>query len=135
MKKVIRTVAIIALFATTLQGCQKESVFPTQTNFEEKNGMYVLSYSVDGEFSTEWIENEAAMSEFMKRMFILVNNGHQVEIRNERRTDNAMSPKDVVTFSTRSEEEAKQWSQMMIDKGYSVQIKKENGVYNCTAVK
>ena len=48
MKKVIKTVAIIAALNLTMVGCQKEQIVEPQRSVAELGTVYTVWYAVDG---------------------------------------------------------------------------------------
>lgn len=135
MKRTIRTVALIATIGLTAASCQKEQISPTQTILMEDSSTQVMHYSVDGASYSVSINGEASMNAFWQQIFALVREGYEVEVFNESKTNNVLSTKEVITYTTKSEEDAHAWAVAMTDQGYHVNITYKDGVYTCTAIR
>ena len=68
-------------------------------------------------------------------MMALARQGYNVVIYSGNRTVGA-STKEIVTFTTTDEDEAKQWAKDMTNQGYDVQISYEpkTGIWTCIAM-
>ena len=135
MKKTFKTLALITTIGLTFASCQKEQIIPSQYVISEIAESHVIQYSVDGISYSVVINDQSAMTDFWLRMFALVREGHEVSVFDETRASSESLSKEVVTFTTKSEEEALAWSEMMTGLGYHVNITQKNGVYTCTAIR
>ena len=113
--------------------CQKEPSLPQVTTAPA--AQYVMCYNVDGITYEESIDGEIARRAFWQRIFSLVREGYEIDVFAENTVGSETSSKDVVVYTTESEEDAMKWSEKMTDKGYHVHISFKNGTYTCTAVK
>lgn len=94
-----------------------------------------MYYSVDGAVYDESLNDEKDIYAFWQHIFALVREGHEVDVFAGSTTNNVSSAKDVVTYTTKSEEDALKWAEKMTDNDYHVHISFKDGVYTCTAVK
>ena len=136
MNKTIRTVAVFAVLGMMAVSCQKEQVIDPQINVTEANAMYTIHYTIDGVSYTEIINGEASWHQFLLKMFALAREGHRVTFCDSSQSGVSVS-KEVVTYTTTSEDDAIEWASKMIADGYSVDIEydKRTGIYTCTAIK
>lgn len=136
MNKTIRTAAVFAVLSMMAVSCQKEQVIDPQINVTEANAMYTIHYTIDGVSYTEIINGEASWHQFLLKMFALAREGHRVTFRDSSQSGVSVS-KEVVTYTTTSEDDAIEWASKMIADGYSVDIEydKRTGIYTCTAIK
>ena len=133
MKKTIRTIAVLAGLLV-LAGCQKEN---TEWNNTMPTGSGTsLYYNAGGEVGQTLLTSDEAWDLFMQRMLALAREGYVVVISPTNGTS-GHSTKEVVTFTTDSEDEAKQWSKEMTLNGYDVIITYDDktGIYTCIATR
>lgn len=99
--------------------------------------MYVVQYTVDGEYHRVSLASEEERDALMLRLMALAREGYEVFVCNGSRTLHERLTKDVVVYTTTSESDAVKWSKQMTDNGYSVQISfdTKTGIYTCTAIK
>ncbi len=137
MKQTIRTFAAFALLGITLAGCQKEEQLPMQQNSQTETVsiVYEVSYSINGTYHHQRVNGEQNLRDLMQQLMALGNNGYSIHIRNASVTSEVFHTKEKVTFTTRNEEEAINWSIKMISNGYNVEITEQDGVFVCVAVK
>lgn len=135
MKKVFRTTALMAVFSMMTVGCQKE-VMDTQTVVSEISSVYTVSYVIDGVPQTETLYGDDAWAMFLQRMFALVEKGHRVIFWNGTEPRTGIS-KEVVTYTTTSEDDAMEWAGKMANAGYEVIVEydEKSGIFTCTAIK
>ena len=135
MNKTIRTIAVMAVFSMMTAGCQKE-VMNTQTVVSEIGSVYTVSYVVDGVPQTETLYGDDAWSVFLQRMFALAEEGHRVIFWNGTEPRTGIS-KEIVTYTTTSEDDAMEWAGKMANAGYEVIVTydEETGIFTCTAIK
>lgn len=127
MKKILRTIAILAVAALVTTGCQKES-------FEEiPQNANTMQYTVSGDAYSIVLSGNESWNMFLDRMFALAKEGETVVIWGN--TTSATKYKETVTFTTTSEAEAKAWTTNMLLQGYTVDISYDEGtgVYTCIA--
>ncbi len=138
MKKTLKTIAFLAVLSVAATGCQKEELI-SPTAFEETIGTTLtVVYTVDGVSSTTTFDNEAAWLEFLDYLVALAEEGHSVSFRDSHSNQTASSlSKDVVTYTTRSRDDAKTWADGMTKQGYTVDIDYDSttGIYTCIATK
>ena len=135
MKKTLTTVTLFAVLGTLAVSCQKETLTelsPVTTQDET----YLITYSVDGVSMQTRLNGDEALRAFLQRLTALAREGHRVTVRNENTVSQA-STKEVVTYRTKSEDDASEWAAKMIMDGYAVEIDYDDktGEYVCTAAK
>ena len=135
MKKTLTTVTLFAVLGTLAVSCQKETLTelsPVTTQDET----YLITYSVDGVSMQTRLNGDEALRAFLQRLTALAREGHRVTVRNENTVSQA-STKEVVTYRTKSEDDANEWAAKMIRDGYEVEIDYDDktGEYVCTAAK
>ena len=131
MKKVIKTVALLGMLSLAATGCMKENVanpVATTTGYE-------LAYTTGSYYGHENLNSDEEWSLFLDRMFALAKEGYEVTIIGN--NSSVSSAKEVVTYTTTSEEDAKNWTKNMVQQGYDVSISYDDrtGVYTCIAIK
>lgn len=136
MVKTIRTIkaiALIAVLGTMAVGCQKESMVEPLSCAAESNAVRHVHYSLNGVPCQEKIVGEQAWKDFLYRMMDLAEQGYTVKIHNGNSTSQYAAPKDIVTYSTTSKDEAIAWCDNMTTLGYTVIVTydPETGYYNC----
>ena len=134
MKKVFRTVALIALMGLTATGCQKESMVEQQNSIADISFKSVY-YTIDGMTTQASFVSEESWNEFLDWLVTLSEEGHRVSFRSANQERSVK--KDVVTYTTKSHDEAVAWADQMVKAGYEVIIEHDptTGVYTCTAIK
>lgn len=137
MRRTFTTIALFAVLGTLAVSCQKENIIDETSIVAENNKVYTVSYTVDGVTHQLTLVGDNAWHDFLNRMFVLAEEGHEVTFRNEETASRIVSAKEVVTYSTKNRDEAFSWAEAMIDEGYSVTISfdKKTGVYTCEALK
>lgn len=137
MKKAIRTVALIAVLGTMTIGCQKETFTESPSVVSENVTIYKVQYSIDGIPHTEILLGERAWSEFLNRMLLYAEQGHEVVFSNGSGSIQDYAAKEVVTYTTTVKEEAYTWCDKMAADGYTVRVTYDplTGIYTCTAIK
>ena len=94
-----------------------------------------MHYCVEGIIYEESVNDETALRAFWQSIFALAREGYEVDVFDESKLVNEVSAKEVVTYTTESEEDALIWSKNMVDQGYHVHISFKDGIFTCTAVK
>lgn len=137
MKKKTIYVALFATLGMMATGCQKENESDQYNQLTEGAAMYVVQYTVDGEYHRVSLASEEERDALMLRLMALAREGYEVFVCNGSRTLHERLTKDVVVYTTTSESDAVKWSKQMTDNGYSVQISfdTKTGIYTCTAIK
>ena len=114
-------------------GCQKDNmVAPNATVSLETT----IGYYAAGEYGQAVLTDDASWDLFLDRMFALAKEGYEVTIIPVS-GQNGYATKDVVTYTTDDENDAKQWAKEMAMQGYSVKLEynPDNGIWTCTAIK
>lgn len=137
MVKRTRTVALFIVLSMAAVSCQKETFFDVDGNAVEQSVSRKVSYMIDGVFYQATLHNDADWDALMHRLLTLAREGHHVVIAQGDSVTSLSMSKDVITFTTTSEEEANHWAEQMIQQGYSVSINfdDEAGEWKCIAYK
>ena len=132
MKKTIRAMALFAVLGVVATGCQRDNYVVPQATVTEMT----VNYSAGDLYGSTVLTDDAAWDAFLDRMLALAREGYEVTIFNGS-SASCTSSKEVVTYTTDNEDDAKHWAKHMFDEGYQVTIKydDETGIYTCTAVK
>lgn len=136
MKKTFRTVALALVLGTTVTGCQKEYVDYIPEEITTCQPISVV-YLIDGISYVATFNDEMEWKAFLDRLFFMAQEGHTVVFSNQSRTTDVVGAKEKVTYTTRSESDAKSWADAMRKEGYVVTIIFDTnaGVYTCTAIR
>lgn len=118
-------------------GCQKEQMNQQPMVVVQQEVTQTMVYSVDGQKYQIRLVGEEARMAFLQRMLALAEEGHRVTFRYGNSVSILGHTKESVTYTTSNHDDALNWSQMMLDKGYQVTIiyDKEHRQYVCTAEK
>lgn len=139
MKKKTQTIALFAVLSLAAVGCQKENVkdFANEAPVSETSDVYMVFYSVDGVEHRITLHGESEYQTFIHEMAELAKRGHRVVVRDENRSSQNATTKEVIQFSTNSQEEAETWMDLRVKEGYSVSMAydEKTGMYNCLAWK
>lgn len=134
MKKVIKTIALLTIMGMTATSCQKENIVDPQGTVANVT-LKTVYYTVDGVTSQATFVSEESWNEFLDWLVTLAEEGHRVSFRNANQERSLR--KDVVTYTTKSHDDAVNWAYQMEKAGYSVAIDYDQatGVYTCVAIK
>lgn len=135
MKKIIKSVALIAVLSLAATGCQKENYNENGIPTEDVVAVHTVTYSIDGEMRHASFQTEQQWHDFLRWMFALAEEGHRVTFRNGGCFQNA-STKKVITFETHSQEEAYSWAEAREKEGFEVSVTYDphTGIYTCVAI-
>ena len=122
MRKTFTTIALFAVLGTLAVSCQKENIIDETSIVAENDKVYSVYYTVDGVTHQLTLVGDNAWHDFLNRMFVLAEEGHEVTFRNEEAASRVVSTKEVVTYSTSSHDDAYSWAEKMVDDGYTVTI-------------
>ncbi|MBP5542106.1 MAG: hypothetical protein J6X88_10735 [Bacteroidales bacterium] len=136
MKKKTILVASLAVLGLMATGCQKEQMLVPQSTIAENAAIYTVNYSVDGESNAVILHNDDELAVLLQQLNALVRQGHRVVV-SQNGTTNTASAKEVVTFTTYSEEEMLAWEIARIKEGYTVTVvyDEKTGIYTGTAIR
>lgn len=137
MNKTLKTVALFSVLSLMAVGCQKETIVEPNTEMLQTLQVRTVTYTIDGMTQQIVIQGDDAWMEFLRQMAALARQGHRVQFRCGESNSNASVTKEVVTYTTTSEEDAIAWCDMMYEGGYSVSMyyDRKSGKYICTAEK
>lgn len=139
MKNRVLTVAFLVVLGTMTTSCQKENFanVTSESSISEGNTVYTVQYVVNGVRHTKSLPNEAEYMAFVKHLIELSYLGYEVEIANDYCSSTAIPTKEVITYTTESEENATKWTLQKMEEGYKVRITfdQTNNVYVCIAYK
>ena len=138
MNKTVKTIALVGLGALgmAMTGCQKE--MPVANEMSTEVGMArQISYTVDGNTRIVTFHDDAEYEAFWDHVFATVHKGSKVSLRGGNGTSGPAYAKEVVTYTTTSKEEARNWAKSMVEQGYTVDISYDEGtgVYTCIATR
>ena len=136
MKKKTILVASLAVLGLMATGCQKEQMLVPQSVVAENSAIYTVNYSVDGESNAVILHNDGELTALLQQLNALARQGHRVVV-SQSGTTNTVSAKEVVTFTTYSEEEMLAWEIARIKEGYTVTVvyDEKTGIYTGTAIR
>lgn len=137
MKKVIRTVALIAVLGMMAPACQKEPVSEPLAQVGSVKTIHTVYYSVDGVTNTASFNSEENWLFFLGQLFALAEVGYEVSFWDSETVVNTTDDREIVTYTTRDKDEAVAWADTMRKNGYTVSISYDSvtNTYTCTAVK
>ena len=137
MKKQVKTMALFAVLSLMAVGCQKETIVEPNTGMQQTMSLRTVTYSIDGVTQQIIIRGEEAWMDFLKQLTALARQGHRIQFRCEESRATTSTTKEVVTYTTTSEEDAIAWCNTMFNQGYEVNMTYDvkNGKFICTARK
>ncbi len=137
MKKQLKTVALFAVLSLMAVGCQKETIVEPNTGIQQTMNVRTVTYSIDGVTQQIVIRGDEAWMDFLKQLTALARQGHRIQFRYEESRATTSTTKEVVTYTTSSEEDATSWCNIMSENGYEVEMyyDEKNGKFVCTARK
>ena len=114
MKKTIRTVALFAVLGVAATSCQKDNYVVSQASVSEAT----VAYIAGDQYGSAVLADDAAWDLFLTRMLALAKEGYEVTIFNG--SASSHTSKDIVTFTTDNEDEARLWAKNMVqqDSGF-----------------
>ena len=132
-----KSVALLAVLTLTAAGCQKDNNVEPTITIQQSVVVRNITYTIDGIQMHATIRGEHDWQVFIDHLLALSKKGHKVSVKDDGKYSNVSQAKDVVIFTTTSEEEANKWCNKMIEEGYEVWIEydPETGKYTCTAVR
>mgnify|MGYP007069847463 CR=1 FL=1 len=136
MKKIIRTVAIIAVIGMVTSSCQKEPMSNLQATTIYESDTINVSYTVDGMTHQASFTNNDEWQAFLDLLFTWAEEGRNVSFYSaESYSSFVKQDRKIVTYTTESKEDAKRWAGAMEKEGYVVYIDYDTttGIYTCTA--
>lgn len=133
MKKTIRVVALITTIGLAAMACQKDPLPPQEITMS--TSQQVIYYRVGSQVYEETLNDELAIRLFWQRIFAMAREGYEVDVFNGSTIGNGASTKEVISYTTESEEDATKWVNKMTEEGYWVRVTFKDGVYTCTAIK
>lgn len=137
MKKQLKTMALFTVLSLMAVGCQKETIVEPNTGMQQTMNVRTVTYSIDGVTQQIVIRGDEAWRDFLKQLTALARQGHRVQFRCEESRATTSTTKEVVTYTTTSEEDATSWCNIMSENGYEVELyyDEKNGKFVCTARK
>ena len=139
MNKKILSVALLATLGMVATSCQKENTldFAPETTISEVGTVYTVQYAVNGVLHSESFQNEEDVDALLMRLMTLAREGYDVMFFDNNYNPNALSTKEVVSYTTSSDAEATKWSKEKMKDGYTVHISynQSNNTITCTAYK
>ena len=135
MKRNMISVALFAMLATMAVGCQKENYVDSQSTVASVGSVRTVLYTINGVEHLVTLYGDEEWDAFVDSMMSLAQQGYNVSFVNQNVAASGVATKDVQTFTTPSQEEAKAWSKEKAEQGYTVSIKYKDGLYICVAVR
>ncbi len=126
MSKVIKTLAVFMLLGTLAVSCQKENMVEPNATEVQACTVRTVSYTIDGVEHLTVLHGDEEWNAFLSWMLALSKEGRQVSFRNLNAASNNIQSKEVVTYTTTSEDDAITWGKKMADDGYEVIIYFDN---------
>ncbi len=135
MKKIFLPVAIVAAMSMLNTSCQKETIVDPSSQVAQTSAVYTVQYTINGVRYQATLDDESEYDALMRYLVALARNGYSVTIWNPDKYQTSSQSKDVVVYTTTSEDDAIKWGKKMMDNGYSVTISYDSGtgVYTCIA--
>ena len=136
MKTSIKSVALFVAFSLAAAGCQKETIVDNNVVTGEVSSMQTVTYMINGEISSLVIQNDEEWMAFLNWMVALAEEGKQVRFFRGNVEERGLK-KEVVTYTTKSHDDAVAWANEMSNAGYEVSIDfdEKTGVYTCIAMR
>lgn len=139
MNKKVLSVALLATLGMAATSCQKEDCVDTmhEAFISEAGTVYTVQYAVDGVLHSASFQNEEEVDALLMHLMMLAREGYDVMFFDNNYNPNAISQKEVVTYTTSSDAEATKWSKEKMTEGYTVHISynQSNNTITCTAYK
>lgn len=135
MKKNLMSVALFAVLATMAVSCQKENVVEPNPTTTEAVSIRTIQYTVNGVEQLITFYGDEEWDAFVDKMMSLARQGYNVSICDKSIVSHGTLTKDVQTFTTTSQSEAKAWAKDMVNQGYTVDTTYKDGVYYCVAIR
>lgn len=137
MNKTTKTIALFSVLSLMTVGCQKENTadYVPENSVAETSTVCTVQYSIDGVLHQTTLHSKTERTEFFRLLIAMTQNGHEVFFYDSATTSQNVFTKEIVYFSTASEEEALAWADKMVDDGYKVSVTfdPDNKVFNCVA--
>lgn len=135
MKKIVKSVALLAVLSLAAAGCQKENYSENGFTTEDVATKHMVIYSVDGVVGHASFQTDQQWHDFLSWLFALAEEGHQVTFRNGK-CSQTVGTKKVITFETHSQTEAYNWAEAREKEGYEVSVTYDphTGIYTCVAI-
>ena len=135
MKRNIKSVVLLAALSIAAAGCQKENIIEPNGQIQQNMSVRHIAFTIDGVTMHTTILGEQKWQSFLDQILALAKKGHRVKVANSDAPSCSTQTKEVVTYVTTSESDAKNWMDIMIKDGYEVimEYDERTGKYICTA--
>ena len=120
MKRIVKTVALFMLLGTLAVSCQKETLVESNATEAQVCTVRTVAYTIDGVDHLTVLHGDEEWDAFLSWMLALSKEGRQVSFRNPNASSATTQAKEVITYTTTSEEDAKTWTNKMFENGYTV---------------
>ncbi len=130
-------IMLIAVLPVLTMGCDPD---PEEQNPQQETELTRAFYRIDNVEKDTLIAGENGWMGLINMLLVNADNGHTVAFGTTRQAYNyvltATSP-EVVNFSTDDRNEARNWSYKMMNRGYTVTIRKDRStnIYHCSATR
>ncbi len=137
MKINFKPVVLLSVLCIAAVGCQKETIVEHNTGMQQTMRVRTVTYSIDGVTQQIVIRGDEAWMDFLKQLTALARQGRRIQFRCEESRATTSTTKEVVTYTTTSENDAMIWCDKMTNEGYSVTMvyDEKQGKFICTAIK
>lgn len=135
MKKKTILVACLATLGLAAVSCQKEPLVESQIINPENDAVYQMTYWVDEQQYSVTLHGDEELELFLQQLNVLAYTGHHVKISRTNTSRNSVTTKEVITFTTNSQEEINAWEKARLKEGYTVEVvyDPKTGIYTGTA--
>lgn len=120
MNKTYVKLSLMAMLATVVSGCQKETLTEVECPAVVVAEQNAVHYTIDGIPYSIVIYNDDEWSEFMKSMMSQSRNGRRVVIEKGNRDSRDMATKETLVYTTTDESSASKWTKEKVAAGYVV---------------
>jgi hypothetical protein len=94
-----------------------------------------MTYWVDEQQYSVTLHGDEELELFLQQLNVLAYTGHHVKISRTNTSRNSVTTKEVITFTTNSQEEINAWEKARLKEGYTVEVvyDPKTGIYTGTA--
>lgn len=137
MKKTFIPIAFIAVFATSMVSCQKETLQEPTPIVANIGNARTIKYSIDGIEYFIKLHGEKEWMQFVNTMMELSTQGHDITFAEANSVQREYSAKEIYTFTTKDQAMASAWAAAMVDEGYTVRVmyNEHTGIFTCIAIR
>ena len=136
MNKRKKTFGAFVAISLLVPGCKKENIIDTLDNSRYGKPVFDVEYQFGGAVQTKTLHGDGEYDALLDELMLQVQAGDTVWFSVVGAADPESNPQEPIVFQTTSEREARQWTEQMANRGYTVQImyNTHTRTYTCTAV-